>query len=83
MPPFTLVPRFAAGLVALSLALPAAPEIIRPKVVIVAMFEPGQDTGDAPGEFQYWVEREKLELYQRRYAEYVRTAKSLQALMGS
>ena len=26
------------------------------------------------------VEREKLELYQRRYAEYVRTAKALQAL---
>jgi hypothetical protein len=29
------------------------------------------------------VEREKLELYQRRYAEYVRIAKALQALMGS
>lgn len=56
-----LVPRLAAGLVALSLALPAAPEIIRPKVVIVAMFEPDQDTGDAPGEFQLWVEREKLD----------------------
>ena len=27
------------------------------------------------------VEREKLELYQRRYCEYVRTAKALQALM--
>ena len=29
------------------------------------------------------VEREKLELYQRRYAEYVRTAKALQALTES
>lgn len=29
------------------------------------------------------VEREKLEIYQRRYAEYVRTAKALQALIGS
>lgn len=29
------------------------------------------------------VEREKLELYQRRYAEYVRTAKALHALAGS
>jgi hypothetical protein len=28
------------------------------------------------------VEREKLDLYQRRYAEYVRTAKALQALIG-
>jgi purine nucleoside permease len=27
------------------------------KVVIVTMFERGADTGDAPGEFQYWVER--------------------------
>lgn len=36
-------------------------EPLRPKVVVVTMFEPGQDTGDAPGEFQLWVEREKLE----------------------
>lgn len=34
--------------------------VIRPKVVVVAMFEAGQDTGDQPGEFQFWVEREKL-----------------------
>jgi purine nucleoside permease len=31
------------------------------KVVIVAMFEVGQDTGDAPGELQYWVERDHLD----------------------
>ncbi len=31
------------------------------KVVVVAMFELGADTGDQPGEFQYWVEREKLD----------------------
>src|SRR5437868_13449424 len=31
------------------------------KVVVVTMFEPGADTGDAPGEFQYWVERDKLD----------------------
>jgi len=35
-------------------------EVIRPKVVVVAMFEAGDDTGDRPGEFQFWVEREKL-----------------------
>jgi len=29
------------------------------------------------------IEREKLDLYQRRYAEYVRTAKALQALIGA
>ena len=37
-----------------------AEEKIAPKVIILAGFEVGDDTGDAPGEFQYWVEREKL-----------------------
>lgn len=31
------------------------------KVVVVAMFEQGEDTGDRPGEFQYWAERLPLE----------------------
>src|ERR1700737_3865134 len=31
------------------------------KVVVVAMFERGADTGDEPGEYQYWVERNKLD----------------------
>src|ERR1700686_1242282 len=31
------------------------------KVVVVAMFERGADTGDEPGEFQYWVERNHLD----------------------
>ena len=30
------------------------------RVVVVTTFEIGADTGDAPGEFQYWVEREHL-----------------------
>jgi purine nucleoside permease len=34
---------------------------IQVKVVVVTMFERGADTGDEPGEFQYWVEREKLD----------------------
>jgi purine nucleoside permease len=33
----------------------AAPLPIR--VVVVTTFEPGADTGDVPGEFQFWVER--------------------------
>jgi purine nucleoside permease len=41
------------------LAPPAKP--IQVKVVVVAMFERGQDTGDAPGEYQLWVEREHLD----------------------
>jgi purine nucleoside permease len=35
----------------------AAPEPIPVRVVVVATFELGDDTGDTPGEFQYWVER--------------------------
>ncbi|MDE3202167.1 MAG: purine nucleoside permease [Acidobacteriota bacterium] len=31
------------------------------KVVVVAMFELGNDTGDRPGELQYWVERDHLD----------------------
>jgi len=34
---------------------------IKIKVVIVAMFERGEDTGDAPGEFQLWIDREHLD----------------------
>jgi purine nucleoside permease len=38
---------------------PAGP--IRVKVVVVTMFERGEDCGDAPGEYQLWVEREHLD----------------------
>ncbi len=34
---------------------------IHVKVVVVTMFERGEDTGDVPGEFQLWVEREHLD----------------------
>ncbi len=37
-----------------------AAEPIRPKVLVVATFEIGADTGDRPGEFQFWAEREHL-----------------------
>jgi purine nucleoside permease len=49
----------AVGLLAL-LGASGAPAIIAPKVVVVAMFEIGKDSGDKPGEFQFWVERERL-----------------------
>jgi purine nucleoside permease len=39
----------------------AQPRPIHVKVVVVAMFEQGADTGDAPGELQYWVERDHLD----------------------
>jgi purine nucleoside permease len=47
------------GACALHAAAPAAPIVI--KVVIVAMYEAGEDTGDTPGEYQYWVERAHLD----------------------
>ena len=46
--------------IAAVLTAPAQADLIRPKVMILATFEEGADTGDAPGELQYWVEREKL-----------------------
>ncbi len=40
-------------------AAPVPP--IQIKVVVVTMFERGEDAGDTPGEFQLWVEREHLD----------------------
>jgi purine nucleoside permease len=47
---------------------PAVPQLpppavgrIQVKFVVVANFEPGEDTGDAPGEFQLWAEREHMD----------------------
>ena len=42
-------------------ALEKAAAKIPVKVVVVAMFEVGADTGDQPGELQYWVERDHLD----------------------
>jgi purine nucleoside permease len=52
-------------LVLLVCILPALPMWAAPpipvKVVVVSLFEPGADTGDTPGEYQYWVERDHLD----------------------
>src|SRR5580704_9962864 len=58
------MPRIASlSIVALLLIGCAAgvEKLIPVKVVVVTMFERGADTGDEPGEFQYWVERSKLD----------------------
>jgi purine nucleoside permease len=58
--------RFAKGLLLAAVAMLAslfvdeawaAAARIPVRVVVVTTFELGQDSGDAPGEFQYWVER--------------------------
>jgi purine nucleoside permease len=41
-------------------SLSASSKPLEIKVVVINMFEQGADTGDAPGEYQYWVEREHL-----------------------
>src|SRR3954454_8269835 len=46
---------------AAGLPVAARPKPIRVNVVVVAMFEVGNDTGDQPGELQYWVERDHLD----------------------
>lgn len=53
--------RTVTVLTLLAFACAAADQPIPVKVVVVTMFERGADTGDDPGEFQYWVEREKLD----------------------
>ena len=40
---------------------PAKEPPIPVKVVVVTMFEAGADTGDRPGELQYWAERNHLD----------------------
>src|SRR5450432_4146846 len=47
--------------VALAVALSGQTKPIPVRVVVVTMFERGEDTGDDPGEFQLWVEREHLD----------------------
>lgn len=58
--------RFRIFSLLLALAVPSAVAAAKPrpipvKVVVVAMFEVGADTGDVPGELQYWVERDHLD----------------------
>jgi purine nucleoside permease len=50
---------WAAVVLCLLSSLPAyaTDQPIPVRVVVVTMFEQGEDTGDDPGEFQYWVER--------------------------
>jgi purine nucleoside permease len=50
---------FALSLLAPSLRAQTKPWPV--KIVILATFERGEDTGDQPGEFQFWVEREHLD----------------------
>jgi purine nucleoside permease len=54
------VAALAAGFVAWSCLCGVAQEVLRPKVIVVAYFEVGNDTGDRPGEAQLWVERDHL-----------------------
>ena len=41
--------------------MPTPDRPLKVKVVVLTTFEIGADTGDTPGEFQYWVERRKME----------------------
>jgi purine nucleoside permease len=48
------------GLAALAALSCSAADRIPIKVIVLSGFEVGDDTGDAPGEFQFWAEREGL-----------------------
>jgi purine nucleoside permease len=51
--------RLAAGLLGVMAASSLRADPIPVKVAVVVTFEVGADTGDRPGEFQFWAEREK------------------------
>jgi purine nucleoside permease len=55
------IPIAAALALLFTFAATAADKPIPIKVVVVTMFERGADTGDEPGELQYWVERNHLD----------------------
>jgi purine nucleoside permease len=62
-----------------------AAERLPVKVVVLAGFEVGDDTGDAPGELQFWVEREGLtqqETILKIDHPLVHNAQGLYALVG-
>jgi purine nucleoside permease len=61
MKPFFRCFLACAFLAIFAAAVTAKPRPIPVKVVVVAMFEVGNDTGDTPGELQYWVERDHLD----------------------
>jgi purine nucleoside permease len=71
-----------ALLVVFTLALKAAPGPIPIKVVVVTMFERGEDTGDAPGEYQLWVEREHLDRVMPMPAAYHHVRLNKDGVMG-
>src|SRR5215472_6979598 len=58
-----VLPMLGVGLIVglASAQTPASDKPIPVKVVVVTMFERGEDTGDVPGEYQLWVEREHLD----------------------
>jgi purine nucleoside permease len=57
---------FSAPCAAIAALLPLltcavhAEQKIEPRVLVIATYETGKDTGDTPGELQYWAERERL-----------------------
>jgi purine nucleoside permease len=51
----------AAAALAASAALGAPPAPVQVPVMVIATFEAGKDTGDLPGELQFWVERQHLD----------------------
>ncbi len=62
----SLAGAFVAGVMLIGASVPGSARATAPlapievRVVVVANFETGADTGDAPGEFQFWAERDHL-----------------------
>lgn len=56
-----LIHLLPAALLTVAFSAVAQTSPIPVKVAVIAMFEQGNDTGDKPGELQYWVERDHLD----------------------
>lgn len=54
-------PRYLLTFLTALFSAVATSAAIKPKVMVVTTFEVDADTGDKPGEFQFWVEREGLQ----------------------
>lgn len=52
---------FLAASASSSFSQSSMPEVLHPKAIVVTYFEIGNDTGDRPGELQFWVERDHLD----------------------
>ena len=61
-PPMRMIQLILGMILSATIASAIAEKPIPVKVVVLAMYEMGEITGDRPGELQFWAERENLDV---------------------